>query len=204
MIRRAGTLLLLSLWCERGACGWPKVTETGREEVAPGGGVDRAAVDLGGVQGAGAVPADSDRKDPVLNPEVEAPGEREAGGHRGSDAAVGQDPAGKWEEGAGVRIRWSPAVGAPVGCTRRPAPWDGARENRPPGLCRLARSVGLRDAPPSGRRGKGLERQHLRRWERIEALRRARERWACDERVLGRGPFVACLRAERPASVPWW
>ncbi|HEY7678036.1 MAG TPA: transposase, partial [Candidatus Methylomirabilis sp.] len=39
-------------------------------------------------------------------------------------------------------------------------------------------------------------------WEGLAALRRGRERWAFDERVLGRGPFVDRLLAALPADGP--
>ena len=37
-------------------------------------------------------------------------------------------------------------------------------------------------------------------WEGLAALRRGRERWAFDERVLGSGPFVERLLAEVPPA----
>ncbi len=39
-------------------------------------------------------------------------------------------------------------------------------------------------------------------WESLAALRRGRERWAFDERVLGSGPFVDRLLAEVPPGPP--
>jgi len=60
---------------------------------------------------------------------------------------------------------------------------------------------------PQGRRpdlqGGGLRRS-AGGWLGLAALRRGRERWAFDERVLGRGPFVAQLlrEAERAAPLP--
>jgi len=47
--------------------------------------------------------------------------------------------------------------------------------------------------------GEGLRRS-AGGWEGLAALRRGRERWAFDARVVGRGPCVARLLAEAPAS----
>ena len=41
-------------------------------------------------------------------------------------------------------------------------------------------------------------------WEGVAALRRGREKWAADERILGSGSFVEAMRAEaRRHEVPW-
>ena len=56
---------------------------------------------------------------------------------------------------------------------------------------------------PQGRRpdlqGGGLRRS-VGGWAGVAALRRGRERWAADERILGSGPFVEAVRQE--AAVP--
>jgi REP-associated tyrosine transposase len=58
---------------------------------------------------------------------------------------------------------------------------------------------------PHGRRldlvGGGLHRS-ARGWEGLAVLRRGRERWAFDERILGSGPFVERLLAEVTPGVP--
>ena len=58
---------------------------------------------------------------------------------------------------------------------------------------------------PHGRRpdlqGGGLRRS-AGGWLGLAALRRGRERWAFDERVLGRGPFVAQLLQEAEGATP--
>ena len=63
---------------------------------------------------------------------------------------------------------------------------DGARQGRRPDL-----------------QGGGLRRS-AGGWEGLAALRRGRERWAFDERVLGSGPFVAQLLASVPPPLTPW
>src|SRR3970282_1513037 len=48
----------------------------------------------------------------------------------------------------------------------------------------------------------GALRGILRGWEASATLRRGRERWAFDERVLGSGPFVDRLLAEVASAPP--
>ena len=41
-------------------------------------------------------------------------------------------------------------------------------------------------------------------WEGVAGLRRGRERWATDERILGSGPFVETVRREATQAPPLW
>jgi len=87
---------------------------------------------------------------------------------------------------------------------RRPQPWQTVDEV----LGQFARQVGearrryrqfVAEGVAQGRRA-ALQGGGLRRsaggWEGLAALRRGRERWTFDERVLGSGPFVDRLLAE--------
>ena len=63
------------------------------------------------------------------------------------------------------------------------------------------------DGVARGRRpelqGGGLRRS-IGGWEGVAALRRGRERWAADERILGSGPFVEAMRREAVQALPHW
>jgi hypothetical protein len=51
--------------------------------------------------------------------------------------------------------------------------------------------------------GGGLRRS-AGSWEAVAALRRGREQWAADERILGTGPFVERVLEELRSSQPTW
>jgi hypothetical protein len=63
------------------------------------------------------------------------------------------------------------------------------------------------DGISRGRRSE-LQGGGLRRsaggWEGVAALRRGRERWAADERILGSGPFVESVRKEAVQAITPW
>ena len=93
---------------------------------------------------------------------------------------------------------------------RRPQPWQAVDEvlgqfARPVGEARRRYRRFVAEGVPQGRRpelqGGGLRRS-AGGWAGVAALRRARERWTFDERVLGSGPFVDRLLAELPAPGP--
>ena len=72
------------------------------------------------------------------------------------------------------------------------------RFGREPGAARAAYREFVRAAADRG--GRDLEGGGLRRsagsWEAVQTLRRGRERWAFDERVLGSGTFVEAVTPE--------
>ena len=84
---------------------------------------------------------------------------------------------------------------------RVPRPWQAVDDvlgqfGRQMGRARQRYRQFVAEGIPQGRRpdlqGGGLRRS-AGGWEGLAALRRGRERWASDERVLGSGPFVAQL-----------
>ena len=103
------------------------------------------------------------------------------------------------------RYRWT-GHAAVVG--RRPAPWQDteavlARFARIRRRARVAYRAFVAAGLGQGRRpdlqGGGLRRS-LGGWAAVRELRRGRERWVTDERVLGSGPFVERLRREGEAA----
>jgi REP element-mobilizing transposase RayT len=102
------------------------------------------------------------------------------------------------------RYRWT---GHRALLARRPPPWQAVEEilgqfHRTAGEARRRYRQFVADGLRQGRRpdlqGGGLRRS-AGGWAGLAALRRGRERWAHDERVLGSGPFVAQLLQELPA-----
>jgi REP element-mobilizing transposase RayT len=99
------------------------------------------------------------------------------------------------------RYRW---CGHAVLLGRRAAPWQHTSEvlGRFAATRRVAREryrAFVAAGVPQGRRpelqGGGLRRS-AGGWAGVAALRRGRERWAADERILGSGPFVEAIRQE--------
>jgi len=99
------------------------------------------------------------------------------------------------------RYRWA---GHSVLLGRRSQPWQATEAilgqfGRRRGEARQRYRQFVAEGIPQGRRpdlsGGGLRRS-AGGWEGLAALRRGRERWAFDERVLGSGPFVDRLLAE--------
>ncbi len=94
---------------------------------------------------------------------------------------------------------------------RRAAPWQDTRTvltqfGAAPGRARRAYRAFVLAGGPQGRRpefqGGGLRRS-AGGWAAVRALRRGREAWAADERILGRGPFVeTVLREAAPPPRP--
>ncbi len=94
---------------------------------------------------------------------------------------------------------------------RRPAPWQDTRTvltqfDAAPGRARRAYRAFVLAGAPQGRRpefqGGGLRRS-AGGWAAVRALRRGREEWTADERILGRGPFVeTVLREAAPPPRP--
>jgi REP element-mobilizing transposase RayT len=120
--------------------------------------------------------------------------------------------AGLVKDLAGLaRYRWS---GHSALLGRVPHPWQAVGEvlghfGSPVRDARRRYSQFVAEGVPQGRRpdlqGGGLRRS-AGGWEGLAALRRGRERWAADERILGSGPFVeAMLRhATTPRGpLPW-
>jgi REP element-mobilizing transposase RayT len=98
------------------------------------------------------------------------------------------------------RYRWT---GHSAVLGRRPRPWQAVEEilghfGRKVGPARVRYrafvAAGLRQGRRPDLEGGGLKRS-AGGWEGLRALRRGRERWAFDERVLGSGAFVERLRA---------
>lgn len=95
---------------------------------------------------------------------------------------------------------------------RIPRPWQAVTEvlaqfSQRTGTARRLYRRFVAEGVTRGRRPE-LEGGGLRRsvggWEAVAALRRGREQWAADERILGSGPFVEqVLREIRPPILPW-
>jgi REP element-mobilizing transposase RayT len=105
------------------------------------------------------------------------------------------------------RYRWS---GHRTLLGRVKHPWQAVDEvlgqfAKTPGAARARYRAFVADGLPQGRRpelqGGGLRRS-AGGWAGLAALRRGRERWAADERVLGSGPFVERLLAEVAVAPP--
>ena len=111
--------------------------------------------------------------------------------------------------GALDRFPWS-GHSALLGRVRRP--WQAVGEvlgqfSRQVGPARQRYRQFVAEGVPQGRRpelqGGGLRRS-AGGWEGVTALRRGRERWAFDERILGSGPFVeGMLEGMSPPPTPW-
>ena len=108
-----------------------------------------------------------------------------------------------------ARYRWS---GHSALLGRVPRPWQAVGEvlghfGAPVRDARRRYGQFVAEGVAHGRRpdlqGGGLRRS-AGGWEGLAALRRGRERWAADERILGSGPFVeAMLRQASPPHTPW-
>src|SRR3990172_7719101 len=108
-----------------------------------------------------------------------------------------------------ARYRWS---GHSALLGRVPRPWQAVGEvlghfGRPLREARHRYSQFVAAGVAQGRRpdlqGGGLRRS-AGGWEGLAALRRGRERWAADERILGSGPFVeAMLCHASPRHTRW-
>jgi REP element-mobilizing transposase RayT len=95
---------------------------------------------------------------------------------------------------------------------RRKAPWQdtaavlgrfGASRRHARERYRAFVAEGLRQGRRPDLQGGGLRRS-AGGWAGVSALRRGRERWATDERILGSGPFVESLRQEvAQSATPW-
>lgn len=110
------------------------------------------------------------------------------------------------------RYPWSGHV---VLMGRRTVPWQDSdavlarfspRRRRARELYRAFVAVGLNQGRRADLQGGGLVRS-VGGWAAVQALRRGRERWAADERILGSGEFVEVLQREaalraRPVSRP--